>query len=436
VKLPELGQTSLRTRFIMGMGVMLLPLMVLAGGAFLYFEHVIRVFDQVVQEASQEIAGVVQIQLLVRRVKIVLHDYFIPGFGDLRERQRFIEVSQEVDKAFQDIGARAFDLPQERDLIRSAQEEWQLGRRIGEVLLTTASPAKSVIAARQVERFDAHLDRATDLLQQLHALAHWEMDQHLAEVHTIRRRAVFVTGMVFVVGLGAAFLVGTALARSILLPLRALEEAADRFGAGDLSRRVSLRTQDELAQLGGTFNTMAEKLAKTQAALEDLSVHDGLTGLFNYREFHRRLREEAERAWRYGRPFSLLMIDIDYFKAVNDTFGHLAGDEALQALAALIRREVRPVDQVVRYGGEEFAIILPETPGGGAVITAERVRDVIAARPIVLASGQPVNLTISIGVATYPEDADSEEKLIGAADQALYDAKHAGRNQVRRADKS
>jgi diguanylate cyclase (GGDEF)-like protein len=268
------------------------------------------------------------------------------------------------------------------------------------------------------------------MLEQVHNLAQGEMTKYMALAYGVRRRALLIIASVFVVGLGTAVAVGSALARSILHPLRVLEEGADRFGAGDLSRRVSLARGDELGHLGGTFNAMAEKLAKSQKALEDLSIHDGLTGLCNYREFHRQLTEEVQRSLRYDHPFSLLILDIDDFKAVNDTYGHLAGDEALRGLAALIRRGVRPADEVARYGGEEFAILLPETAGPGAFAMAERIRDIIATHPIPIAPGQSVGLTVSIGVATYPQDAESEEKLIGAADQALYTAKNGGSNRV------
>jgi diguanylate cyclase (GGDEF)-like protein len=339
-----------------------------------------------------------------------------------------------VDKGFEDAKTAPFDLASERALIRSAEEEWQRGQTIGRAIIALPNPARDPAALKELVRLDAHFEQALNMLDQVDNLAQGEMTEQLGVAYSVRRRALFVIVLVFVVGLGTAVVVGRALALSILRPLRVLEEGTNRFGNGDLSHRVSLAGQDELGHLGGTFNDMAEKLAKSQRALEDLSVQDGLTGLFNYREFHRRLTEEVERSRRYGRPFSLLILDIDDFKAVNDTYGHLAGDEALRELAALIRRAVRPVDEVARYGGEEFAILLPETPGPGAFAMAERIRDVVAAHPIPIAAGRTVVLTVSIGTATYPENADAEEGLIAAADQALYTAKNGGRNRVCRGE--
>ena len=439
----RLLQRSLRTRFILGVGVMLLPLIVLAAGALFTFQGVIRAFDQVVQESSVEISLAARFQVLLRRARIVLHDYFIPDFGSEDERGRFLDTSRQIEEAFRQARTAASAQEKERTLIQTAYLDWQRARRIGEAILAIPNPGTNRTAARNLERMDAHLDRAQDMINNLQDLTMREMDRRLEEARKIRRSALLVVVLVFAVGLGAALLVGMALARSVLLPLRVLEEAANRFGSGDLSHRVSLTTPHEMEELGKTFNAMAERLAKVQAELEDLSIHDGLTGLYNFREFHRQLAEEVERSWRYGHSFSLLMLDIDHFKSVNDTFGHLAGDEALRTLAARIRQEVRPADRIARYGGEELAIILPETRASGALTMAERLRDTIASHPIPLGPGQTVSLTVSIGVAAYPEDADSGERLadsaeqlLRAADQALYAAKEAGRNRVCRFGKT
>lgn len=430
MKFMRLLQTSLRTRFLLGMAIMLLPLVVLAGGALMSIQSTIRAIDEVVQEASEEMAFSVRLQLLIRRAKDVIHDYFIPGFGARDERERFLDMSQQVEMAFQQAIAGRFDLAEERAAVLAAREHWERGRRIADVLFTVRSPADNATAIRQLERLDAYMDRALTQLNQLHNLAVWEMGSHLEKAYATRRRALLIIASVFVVGLGAAILVGMLLARSVLAPLQTLREAATRIGSGDLSHRVSPAAQDELGELATTFNVMAGRLAKVQAELEDLSIHDGLTGLYNFREFHRQLAEETERSWRYGHSLSLLMLDIDHFKSVNDSFGHLAGDEVLRALAARVRRECRPADRIARYGGEEFTILLPETGASGAQAMAERIRETLANYAIPLEPGPTVNLTVSIGVAAYPEDSDSAEKLIGAADQALYAAKRAGRNRV------
>lgn len=430
-------QTSLRSRILLGMAIMFLLLAVLAGGSLISLQATIRAMNDIVQDASEEMAISVSLQLMIRRAKDAMHDYFIPGFGDADERRRFLELSQGIENSFQQAIAGKFDLAEERGAVLAAREEWEQGRRIADVLFTLPTPGDNHTAIRQLERLDGYLDRALTQLNHLHKLAVVEMGIHLEQAHVAKRRALLIVASVFVVGLVFAILIGTALARSVLVPLRVLKEAAYRFGAGDLSHRVSLTIPNEMEELGKTFNAMAEKLEKIQTELENLSTHDELTGLYNFREFHRQLSEEADRSWRYGHSFSLLMVDIDNFKMVNDMFGHLAGDEALRVLAARIRQEVRPVDRIARYGGEELAIILPETRASGAMTTAERLREIIASHPIALGPGQTVSLTVSIGVAVYPEDVDTREgltellkRLIAAADQALYAAKDVGRNRV------
>ena len=185
--------------------------------------------------------------------------------------------------------------------------------------------------------------------------------------------------------------------------------------------------------------------ARMFADAERMAVTDALTGLYNYRYFHERLRSEIARSARYGHPLSLLMIDLDYFKQVNDRFGHLKGDEVLCEVARTLRRNIRRYDEpttvkftdldiATRYGGEEFIIIMPETGGAGAAIAAERLRaaieaDVGRASGLIGENGQTWNVTGSFGVAAF-EKGLGAEGLVKRADDAVYQAKHAGRNRV------
>ncbi|HIJ65823.1 MAG TPA: sensor domain-containing diguanylate cyclase [Candidatus Hydrogenedentes bacterium] len=173
-----------------------------------------------------------------------------------------------------------------------------------------------------------------------------------------------------------------------------------------------------------------ESIQKANERLEYLAITDGLTGLYNHRHFHERLEEEFERARRYRVPLSCLMLDIDDFKQVNDTYGHLQGDNVLREMAARILRTVRKSDTVARYGGEEFVIIMPQTGAHGAAAEAERLRHVLGSAPY---EGMPeeVRVTVSVGVAVLEQDAMRDcEAIIRVADGALYRAKHKGKNRI------
>ncbi|MBI3803706.1 MAG: diguanylate cyclase [Nitrospirae bacterium] len=164
--------------------------------------------------------------------------------------------------------------------------------------------------------------------------------------------------------------------------------------------------------------------------VEKQAITDSLTGLYNHREFQKRLYEETERANRYGKEFSLIMLDIDHFKSFNDTHGHPVGDSILKEIVKVIQKCVRNVDFPARYGGEEFSVILPETVGIHAAKVADRIREAIDEAAFVTTTGHRVHISVSIGVSSFPEDGTRREDLILAADQALYFAKRDGRNRV------
>jgi two-component system cell cycle response regulator len=172
----------------------------------------------------------------------------------------------------------------------------------------------------------------------------------------------------------------------------------------------------------------ALKLDETLVALRELATHDPLTGLLNRREFDRLLAEEVERSQRFGHPFALVLGDIDHFKAINDTHGHQAGDAVLQEVARRLSAGLRSVDRLVRFGGEEMAMILMETDRAPALEAAKRAGAALERTPITANGAANLRVTMSFGVAVMPHDANSVDTLVAAVDKALYAAKARGRN--------
>ena len=180
-----------------------------------------------------------------------------------------------------------------------------------------------------------------------------------------------------------------------------------------------------------TLESTNKELLASNAQLEELATVDEMTGLANYRAFRTKLHDEWLRSARYETPLSVVMLDLDDFKGVNDSFGHPAGDRVLREFATLVTGGARATDVAARYGGEEFALILPHTPGERAARVAERIR--LAVEEFVFLEGErPLRVTVSAGVATVPSanSLPSPDRLVAAADRALYAAKKAGKNRV------
>jgi diguanylate cyclase (GGDEF)-like protein len=199
---------------------------------------------------------------------------------------------------------------------------------------------------------------------------------------------------------------------------RAASTARPRLGTAVLSAvRVFLE-----AAAAALDNALLLKRA------EALSVTDDLTSLYNSRYLMQVLHRETKRASRTGRPLSVVFLDLDGFKTVNDTHGHLAGSRALVEAGAVIRGSARETDVVARFGGDEFSLVLPETHCDGALAVGERIRERIASHPFLAGEGLPIHLTASIGVATFPDVAATAEELLRAADTAMYRVKDRGKN--------
>jgi diguanylate cyclase (GGDEF)-like protein len=245
-----------------------------------------------------------------------------------------------------------------------------------------------------------------------------------ALIDNLRNVTFLVVGLLL---LGIA-LVGYQLGTVISRPLDRLTGAAAQVSAGNLTVGLPEAGGGEVGYLTRVFNDMVTHLRTTRAELEKLSATDALTGLHNRRHVMQALADETQRARRHQRGYSVIMADVDLFKAYNDEFGHQAGDEVLKRFAAVLGECTRGTDTAARYGGEEFIVLLPEAPGERAGQVAERIRERMEGHQ---PNGKRV--TVSLGVAEFPSNGDTGEAVIGAADAALYQAKREGRNRVIRA---
>lgn len=420
---------SLRSRLMLWQLAVMLPLLLATlFHQFYLMPHLFTPLTEIAEEITEEVLLVKNLQLTLHLSAMPVNDFLI--HGNRREIASFSSQRQRVDKEFSAARMAPFGEVHERQLIENAWQEWQQAKVLAAELLSMVDPVGKPGVGGMMERFDAYIDTASANLEELYTLAHDEIIEAQGEAREAHAKSQRVTIVSFIIALLFSLVIGSTLVRAILLNLGSLSKGARQIAAGELDQQVRVSGVHELQELADAFNAMALKLQAHDLALQNLATQDALTGLGNRRALDACLLEELQRAQRYGHPFSLLMLDIDHFKAVNDSYGHLAGDAVLRRLADIGRGVVRPMDRIFRYGGEEFVVVVPETFIEGAYALAERLREAIATASFTIAPETNIRLTISVGVAVFPQDADSKGDLIAASDSALYRAKQNGRNCV------
>ncbi|MFC4640487.1 diguanylate cyclase [Deinococcus hohokamensis] len=371
---------KVRRRLLLGLAGATLLLVCMAGAGYFTLQRAFDHSAHITQDTTRRIEISLKLQKLLQRAALPVHHYHIDR--DPEQRMHFRMLAREIDATFREALA-PHDGSRPRDFLALAGSWQQLQ---GEITALLALPDPNAMGLRQIHErihgLDEKVRALSDRVGALHDADRARTQQQLADASRWNRTlTVAVTG---------AFL---ATVLSLMLG--------------------------------------AAGVIHSQARLRELSIRDGLTGLFNRREFQAQLQRQLERARRQGGPCSVLLLDVDYFKTINDTYGHDIGDRVLQELSDLVTREVRRADLVARFGGEELVVLLPQTDKASALALGQRVRQAVASHQGFMApDGQAFSITVSVGVASFPADAPREDALIRAADLAMYEAKRAGRNQV------
>ncbi|UCF70303.1 MAG: diguanylate cyclase [candidate division WOR-3 bacterium] len=264
-------------------------------------------------------------------------------------------------------------------------------------------------------------------IQQPYDVVYWSLGR-------MRRLSILVGVLSLCFAILLAFLISRYITRSIAKLIYGVRQVANR----NFTFKVDIHAKNEIGELADTFNQMVDELnlhrnqiEKQQRKLELLAQTDALTGLSNHRHFMEELTTEVQRAVHSGSPLSVMILDLDDFKRINDTYGHLIGDRVLLMTAEIIKKHARSTDIIARYGGDEFCVALTNTTAPGARALAHKIREEISGKVFAADGSAKFQITCSIGLTQFHKDMASTLDILKLADQALYNAKKAGRNEVK-----
>ncbi len=402
---------------------LLLPLVTLAGAGYYIYMNTVTSFDSVMDDVFLHGLPVGEVRELLYQVSLPVTNHLISSNAE--EKVKYIRLKDQINQILQEIVETKTDAISlaHKEIIKQANMEWRAASVYADNLVLLRDEINDEQATQLFNQFDHHLGVALAEVTLYHqniiqAIINKEdsVDKHLKDVR-------YISIIIIIIAFLVSAIIIVLFIKNVVIPLQIIEKGAEQFGHGDFSHRIEIEPRNELGKLAVTFNSMADKL-------EEIATRDGLTGLLNKKAILQVLDSELMRARRHDSTLSLMMLDLDYFKNINDTYGHQAGDTVLVTATELIDKHVRGIDHVGRYGGEEIVIVLPDTSETESVEIAERIRRSLASTQIVVSEFNFVSVTVSIGIAIFPMDGADKDALLNNADQAMYHAKAEGRNRV------
>ncbi|HEX3927510.1 MAG TPA: diguanylate cyclase [Gemmatimonadales bacterium] len=418
---------SLRSWIAVAMGVAVLPLAASGIAGYFYLSHgLVASFQDVARRQRDEIDPLQRLRLSLVDAETPLDDYV--DEGDPRDIAVYRTTRGQVEAMFAQVHAHADSDPELRSLVERARDDWSTADRLGAEVLAVRRPAGDTHNAELMDQFHGLIGSSVDKLGVVYA----DLDKDLRADHddalSDASRSDWLAGGAAIVSAIAILIGAIIIGRVMSASVERLVNGAELFAAGDRSHRIDISLPPELHRVAQEFNKMIGRIHESEDAVADLARRDPLTLLGNRRAFDEYLAEMQARQERLGETFALVALDLDHFKRINDTHGHIVGDEVLRVAAHTIGADLRPFDRAYRTGGEEFAVVFGGISITAAELAAERLREAIATHPAAV-DGVVLPLTVSIGVA-LSSPGGSAAALIAAADAALYRAKEGGRNRV------
>lgn len=418
---------SLRFWVAMGMVIALVPLVLSAAGGYVMLNRgVIAPFHDVAFRQREQIDPTQLLRLMIWETLPLIGE-----FVEDRDQARLLpyrSLRAQIEAGFARLIGAMKGEPTVQVLLRRARDDWTVADRHATELISVTRPPGDAGHLAILQRYHGEIASAEDKLAAVYKAIVADINADHDTAILFYERSLWIAGIAGAVSLLAialgVFVIGRILSGSV----DRLVDGAIRFAEGDRSHRIEVAVPPELHRVAQEFNHMIERIYESEAFLDELAHKDSLTGLSNRRAFDEAFPEVQARVRRHRTPAALLALDIDYFKRINDAFGHAAGDRVLRAVAKVMTRNVRPFDKVFRIGGEEFLVLLPDADAAKAQEIAERIREKVASTPTKF-NDETIDATVSVGVVEILESSE-RMSLIEAADSALYRAKEAGRNRV------
>ncbi|WP_370320754.1 GGDEF domain-containing protein [Oricola sp.] len=403
------------------------PILLSAGVGFVLLDRgVIAPIHDIAFRQRQQIEPVQKLRVLVWDTLIPVDEYVedgnplhVDGYRKLRA-----DIESELAGLRQSLG----DVPSAQALIERAQQSWSDADRVATSLMASKSEGGSATTVAALGRFHASIMSTSDRLQAAYRQLAERIDRDHDAAVLSYERSIWIAGIAAGTSLlavvGGVVMIGRVLTGSV----DRLVEGAARFAEGERNHRIHVAVPPELNRVAEEFNYMIGRIEESEKTLAELAHVDSLTGVSNRRAFDTAFTEVLSQHVRTGLPASLLAIDLDHFKRINDTWGHSAGDEVLRAATKVMTENMRPSDRLFRMGGEEFCVLMSMASLQEASEMAERHRSALATT-VVRFKETDIHFTASFGVAELGDRIELED-VLAAADAALYQAKSRGRNRV------